>query len=250
MSETTPEVGASVPAGNVLGRFVGVLTAPRATFAAVAAHPRWLGMLALVAGVSMVCLFSFLSTETGQQALMDRVAPALERSAQNAPPEQLQRIQQFEERIPVYARWGLPVAQLVGWPISTLVIAGVLMAAFNALLGGEATFKQVLALVAHANVVLASSQLFIQPLNYVLESMSNPVNLGVLFPFLEEMSFLARLLGSINFFCLWWMAVLAIGLSVLYRRRAVPIFWGLFTVYFVLILIGAAVATAFSRSVT
>ena len=47
--------------------------------------------------------------------------------------------------------------------------------------------------------------------------MSSPTNLAVFLPFLDESSFLARLLGSIDLFFIWWMLSLAIGLGVLYR---------------------------------
>ena len=86
------------------------------------------------------------------------------------------------------------------------------------MLGGDATFKQVFAIVAHSGVVLAALSLFTTPLAYARESMSSATNLGVFLPFLDESSFLARLLGSIDLIFIWWMVSLAIGLGVLYRR--------------------------------
>ena len=52
-------------------------------------------------------------------------------------------------------------------------VAGILLAIFNALLGGSASFKQVAAVMSHAGAVSLMQQLFIFPLNYARESMSS-----------------------------------------------------------------------------
>jgi hypothetical protein len=68
----------------------------------------------------------------------------------------------------------------------------------------------------------------------------------VFVPFLDENSFLSRLLGTIDLFQIWWLVVLAIGLGVLYKRRTGPIATSLLTVYAVIILAIAAVRSALS----
>jgi hypothetical protein len=68
----------------------------------------------------------------------------------------------------------------------------------------------------------------------------------VFVPFLDEKSFLSRLLGTIDLFQIWWLVVLAIGLGVLYKRRTGPIATSLLTVYAVIILAIAAVRSALS----
>src|SRR5436190_21099571 len=47
---TTPAIaaGATPAPKNLVARFIGALTAPRETFASIAAHPKWFGMLAKV----------------------------------------------------------------------------------------------------------------------------------------------------------------------------------------------------------
>ena len=53
---------------GLLARFIGVITSPRDTFAAVVAHPKWFGMMALT--TLIVALFTALpmTTEAGKQA--------------------------------------------------------------------------------------------------------------------------------------------------------------------------------------
>src|SRR4029078_10549274 len=108
---------------------------------------------------------------------------------------------------------------LVMSPIITAALAGILFVVFNAIMGGNATFKQVYSVVVHAGAISALGQLFTGPLNYFRETMASATNLSVLLPMLTEGSFLARLAGMIDLFVVWWVFVLAVGISVLYRRR-------------------------------
>ncbi len=140
----------------------------------------------------------------------------------------------------------LALLTFVVLPLMALVIAGIAFAVFNAVMGADATFKQVYAVVAHSGVVIAVQQLFVLPLDYARETMSSPTNLMVFLPFLDESSFVARLLGSIDLFVIWWGLNLAIGLGVLYHKRTAPIAITLIVVYVAIGLIIAAVKTATS----
>jgi hypothetical protein len=133
---------------------------------------------------------------------------------------------------------------LVGGPIVTFVASGALFGVFSGLLGGKATYKQVLAVVSHCGAVSIVQQLFSMPLNYARESMSSSTNLSVFFPMLDESSFVAALLGTIDLFIVWWVLVLAIGLGVLYHRKTGPVAVGLFAVYGVIALVIATVKSA------
>ena len=102
------------------------------------------------------------------------------------------------------------------------------------------------AIVAHSSLITALQNLFALPFYYVRETMSSPTSLAVFAPFLEETSFLARLLGSIDLFQIWSTVSLAIGLGVLYKRRTTPIATSLFIVYFVIVAAIAAIRSALS----
>jgi hypothetical protein len=66
-TQEPPKSAQSLPS-----RLVGILVSPRQTYQGVVAHPRWFGMLATVMVVSAVGLFAFLSTQVGQQAMLDQ----------------------------------------------------------------------------------------------------------------------------------------------------------------------------------
>jgi len=207
-------------------RFIGVLFSPKATFEAVVSWPRWLGMLAVTTVLATAFLGGLFLSEVGQQALLDRMAETM-------PPEQFKGA---AASIKIIA-----IAQVVGIlvisPLFALALAGILLGVFT-VTGGTASYKQVIAVVAHAGVVSTVGGAFSAVLNYFRENITSPTNLAVFLPGIEENSFLGGLLGTIDLVFVWWLFVLAIGLGVLYRRRTQSIFLSLMTVY---ALIAAAV---------
>jgi hypothetical protein len=223
-------------------RIVGVLFAPRTTYADVAAHPRVLGIFLTVFLVSATAATTFMSTEIGRTAVVDQQIAQSEAYGRHLNQTQIDAI----EKMSAYYVYFAPVIQLVSFAIGGLLIASIAFAVFNALLGGDATFKQVFAVVAHSGVVLTALALFTTPLAYIRESLSSSTNLAVFLPFLDESSFAARLLGSIDLIYIWWMLSLAIGLGVLYRKRTGPIATTLLVLYVAIGLIIAAIKTATS----
>lgn len=235
---------APVPSGGLLARAFGVLTSPRATYAGIAAHPKALGILVLTALIMATASVTFFSTAVGKQVLLDQQVKTLESFGIKMPPE---AYQQMEERMSrPYTPYVTAASQIVFAPIIVLVISGLALAIFNAILGGNATFRQVFAVVAHSSIITAVSQLFVLPLDYMRETLASPTALSVFVPFLEETSFAARFLGALDLFLMWWMLNLAIGLGVLYKRRTGPIATGLLITYVVIAFVIAAVRTALS----
>ena len=232
---TDPQPDKSLPA-----RIIGILLSPRATYAAVAARPRVLGVLLVVALISAVCVGTFASTEVGQQALMEQQQRQMASFGVQLTDAQQQQMEARMRFAPYFGAAG----QFVFLPLMALVVAGIAFAVFNAALGGDATFKQAYAVVVHSGVIIAVQQLFTLPLDYARQTLSSPTNLMVFLPFLDEESFAARLLGSIDLFVVWWSISLAIGLGVLYRKRTGPIATTLLAIYVVIGLIIAAVKTA------
>ena len=242
MTQTQTAESATAPAKSLPARIAGVLFSPRATYAAVAERPRWLGVLLFVVLLGAAATFAFLSTEIGKTAMLDQQVRTMESFGVKIPDAAYQRMEDGLDR----ARYTGAVAQAVVLPLAALVVAGIAFAVFNALLGGDATFRQVFALVAHSGVILSVSQLFGMPLAYARESMSGTTNLAVFAPFLDENSFAARALGSVDLFMLWWAVSVAIGLGVLYKKRTGPIAFTLIGLYVAIGIVIAAIKTAVS----
>jgi hypothetical protein len=243
MTDLAAPIPASAEASKgLLARVIGVFVSPRATYADVAARPRWFGALALSAVVVAGGFFIFLSSEVGKQAVLDQQTQLIESFGIKLNDQAYDRMEAGIDR----ARYTTSIGQLIGIPLVAVIIAGIMLGIFNALLGGDATFRQVFAIVAHSTLITALQQIFALPLDYVRETMSSPTSLSVFAPFLEENSFLARLLGAIDLFQIWGIVSLAIGLGVLYKRRTAPIATTMFIVYFVIVAAVAAIRSALS----
>ena len=225
-SETSP---ASM---NVFARFIGILTAPRATYEKVVANPKWLGMYLLTATLIAFGAALPMTTDAGKQAAVDQQVSAIEGFGMQVSDEQYAAMHKGTAMLP----YTTAISVVVGMVLGYLLMSGILFAIFNAAMGGEARFKQVFTVLVHSSVIGAVGAAFAGPLNYVRGSVQSPATLGALLPMLDDTSFMGKLAGMIDLFTIWGTVVLAIGLAVLYRRKTQPIATTFLALYAVIIV--------------
>ena len=234
---------ATVPASTTpgqLARCAGVLLSPTRTMRAVVARPRWAGVLVLTSIVATLCAGGLRLTAVGRQATLDQQVRTVEGFGRHLTDPEYATLQQVDRyAAPIGAAQGL-----IGTPLAVVVLALLCFGYFNGRSPGTARFTQVVAVVAHAGVVLAVQQLIGAPLAYLRQTLSSPTNLSAVFPVFDQGSFLAGLAGSVDLFRLWWVVVLAIGLGTLYRRRSGPIVLGLCGIYLAIGIVAAAIQVA------
>jgi hypothetical protein len=237
---SVPDSVQNKPLPGLTARIIGVLFSPRETFAAIVAKPRWLGVMVVTLVMSSAAYYVILGSQDMQDAIVDQQVRAIESRGNAVSDEQLANMERFIGYLPV----GYAVGVFVLGPLFGAAVAGIITGIFTTLMGGNGTFKQVFAVMNHAGIIPAFSALFVAGM---LAVGAKPVgvrppgaNLGVFLPMLEETSFLAVMLRSIDMFLLWWMIILAVGLGVLYKRRTGPIattFIGLYVVIALLIAV-------------
>jgi len=219
-------------------RITGVLWQPRATMAGVVRDPAFVTAWIVVLLVVAVCGGALLSTRIGRQALVDervRVVEALGGRVDDAAYAALQA------KPPglVYLTSGGRL--LLTPPVTLLVALGLVALAASS--GARVRYVVALAIAVHATVVLAVQQVVATPLHYRYESLTSPTNIAGLLRVLEEGSWPARLLGSVDVFGLWWMWVLAVGLAAATGTPSRRFLWKLLAAY---VGIAAVVATVFA----
>jgi hypothetical protein len=244
MAQTTVSLSEAPSPLGLPQRLLGIIVSPGPTFQSVVARPVWFDVMAVTLVVIAVAWFAFLSTDVGRQASIDNQLQEAERWGQTITPQ----VEQRAVNMAPMMRFITPAAILVIVPLSGVVIAGLIHVIFGAMLGGGGTFRQAFAVVAHAGVVSTVVGLFVLILNYSQESMSSRTNLGVFVPMLPEESFVARFLGMLDLQWVWYLVVLAIGLGVLYRRKASTIAFSFFGIYVVIALIVAGARSALGGS--
>jgi hypothetical protein len=236
----TTITGAPAAPLSLPARFIGIVTAPKETFQSVAAHPRWFGMLALCTVLIAVCAALPMTTDAGKEATLRQQVEGMESFGMTVSDQQYEGMRRGMAIAP-YTTAG---AVLVFTPVMTLAFAGLMYLVFNVMMGGDATFKQLFAIFAHASVISTLAQLFTGPLNYFRGAVTSATNLAVLLPMVDPKSFAGRVLAMTDLFLIWYVLVLAIGLAVLYRRRTQPIALTLYGIYAAGVLVIAAVMSA------
>ena len=221
---------------SLAARMYGVIRRPRATFAAILQTPSWLPVLVITTTVTCACAMALLSTDVGRQALVDqweRTSTAFGQPVDDA------GYARMEERAGS-GSVGLLYAAAIALGYGPLLVFGISAVLFL-VLKPRPSYGQVVAVVAYAGVILAVRQLIAAPINYVEESLASPTTLVRLFSMLDEGSPVARFLGVIDVFVVWWIVVLAIGISVLYQRSTRTLALALAGAYVVFALLVALV---------
>jgi hypothetical protein len=246
MPETTT-VDPEVQLPSVFARAVGIITSPKATFELVVKKPQSVAIVALIALVMGIGQSAFLWTERGQQAMVDFQMQQGEKWSkalghEMTQDESDQAYARAEKMVPIQKYIAL-FQFFIALPVGLVVFSAIFWAIFNAILGGTATFKEVMAVQAHAMVVNGLGGVFGAFMAFMRGAMTTvPGNLGQLLPMLPEGSFPAKFLGTLDLFGLWGCVVAGIGLGVLYRRSGRAIGTALVCVY---IAIVAAIAAIF-----
>jgi hypothetical protein len=238
----TNDKGTPVADRDVFSRALGIITSPGATYRSVIAYPRPAAILLVVCVVTGLATAIPQFTERGRQAALDLQVQQAERfSRQPVPPQAYEEM----ERLSRYGGWFSLGTMFFALPALSVVTALVYWVVFNTILGGTASFKQVVAIVTHALVIFALGAVVAAPIQHVQGTISpaGPFNLHALAPMLESGTFAADLLASMNVFAVWQLIVTAIGLGLLYQRRTTGIAIGLLAAY---VLLMAAVAGSLS----
>ena len=202
--------------GALLARALAILHSPRTTFEALALAPRALGVIILTFLVTAGCTAIVLETDVGQLALLDhweRMAFTLGQAVDDA---QYRAMEDASRHGAAYAA----LIALVSGPVLTVGLSGLFFALLRAPASNNVTYRQVLAIAGHAGVILALRQVVAAPLTYARETLTRPMTIRPFFTMLDEASPAARFFETIDLFVIWWIVVLAVGMSVLYGRPA------------------------------
>lgn len=201
---------------GALTRVVGLVRWPRRTLGDVVAAPRWAGVLAAATIAACAANALLLNTAIGRQALVDqweRMSLAVGVDVDDAV---YVRLQGWSE---LGAAYGALIA-LVSVAGVVAAASGTVYLAYGRRDAARVPFKAVLAVVAHTGVILALRVIVAAPIAYARESTASATSVGTWLGGFDESSPVARFLTLLDAFALWWIVVLAIGVSVLYRQRA------------------------------
>jgi hypothetical protein len=189
-------------------RVLDTFISPGRMFAGFGDNPPWAGALAIavVLGAAAVLLIP-------EQVFIDQMENAMSRRGEPV------TIDSDAATIAKFGRIMGAIGALIVQPVVTFGIAGALTLVFSLILGGRATYRQHLAVVAHALLITTAGALLALGLGATFGQVVH-FSLALAVPFLEEGTYLYRVLEGIDVFALWMVSVMGLGVSVLDDRRS------------------------------
>ena len=210
----TPE---SVPQVSSVGRIFGVIFSPKATFESIVQRPTWILPLLLISVISIVTVFIF-GQRVGWRGFMirqDQQNSRLQKQMDQMTPDQRDKMLDQQTKIaPIFGY----VGAVLGIFVAPVVVAAVLMVAFNMMVGGGIRFKTSLGIVAHSWVtaliggLLGILVLFLKDPSTIDIQHLVATNAGA---FLSDDApkWQESLLSSFDLFTFWSMILMSIGYS-------------------------------------
>jgi len=220
---------------SAVGRIFGVLFSPKATFEDIVRKPSWLlptailCLMALAVGVA-------LNQKVNWREVVSQQMEKSSQTAQLSEEDKEKRIEAGAKIAPIFSYVGVPLTILL-----VLVVALVMLGAYNVMAGVNPGYATALGIVSHAYVpLIIGNVLFLVVLSLKPEGtldLNNPVatNLAAFLPE-DAPKWLDALGKNVDIFITWILVLIASGFSAanpkkLNGARPYGIAFGVFAVY-------------------
>jgi Yip1 domain len=209
-SEPAPQISS-------IGRIFGVIFSPKPTFESIVQRPTWILPLILVCLTSVTVVFVF-SQRVGWRGFMERqdqTNARLQKQMESMTPDQREKM--LETQTKFASIFGY-VGVVLGTFIGALLVAAVLLAAFNLIAGAKIGFTTSLGIVAHSWVpgiivgLLGILIIFLKDPSTVDIQHLLATNPGA---FLSDDApkWQESLLSSFDLFVFWYIILMSVGYS-------------------------------------
>src|ERR1700733_7971873 len=215
-SPMIPSPEPAKPTSSV-ARIFGVIFSPKPTFESIVQRPTWVLPLILINAVSAVVVFVF-SQRVGWRGFMERqdqTNSRLQKQMESMTPEKREKM--LETQTKFASIFGY-VGVVLGTFIGALLVAAVLLAAFNLIAGAKIGFTTSLGIVAHSWVpgiivgLLGILIIFLKDPSTVDIQHLVATNPGA---FLSDDApkWQESLLSSFDLFVFWYIILMSVGYS-------------------------------------
>lgn len=198
----------SVPAGEeqTIGfwaRLGNIFASPTKTFEAIDKKPTWFWPFVVMIVVSLISAYFIMPQQ------MKIAVENMTRNG-NVAPEQLQIAMKF---IPI----SILVTSVIMVAVWYFLFSALYYLAGSVLLGGNSTFKKVLSLQAWTSFIIAVSYIVRIPLVKAKDSVMVSLSPAMLLPSNYLGTKLYTFLMQVDFFAVWYLVILGLGFSYIYR---------------------------------
>ncbi|MGH9686787.1 MAG: YIP1 family protein [Candidatus Acidiferrales bacterium] len=255
--ETNEQKPQSLTREGAWSRLLGVVVSPRATFESIGRKPSWLLPVLLIVFVNVAATYSQqrrggLLTAPQRVGLEQQLksSPALSHMTQQQRGQKLHETRSLDNRVITGAAY---FGVLLGTPLVVLIIAAVLLGAFNLVFRAGVKYGQSLAVTSYALIPFLVNSLISLALIWVRPPGTVPAQsmfVASLAPFLPSHAplWLVGLARSLNAFDLWTLGLLAVGYAAVSLKKvqfgkALALVLSLWGVY-LFAMVGLSVAAA------
>ncbi len=190
-----------------MGRMLDVFFAPSKVFTYLKEKPHW--TVAFIVILVVVALAAAISVGIAREDIMARQAEALRQ--QDLTEEQMERAQGFVSGPFLY------ISSAVGAVIFTTILLLLFAFILNLLIpvfGGTGAFKTVFSVVTHAGLVKVLAAILKVILVAITKSIQVTTSLALLAPNMDKGAFGYQLLTGCDFFIIWEMILVAVGINI------------------------------------
>lgn len=223
---TAPDTQAPAPephAGSFPRRVVDTFFSPIALFRRFGARPPWVDVMVLSVVIGLA-VFALVPRDVWVATMEDAMRQRGQEMPAGASAETMAGMQRI---------FGMIGGAIMPW-IFLAIQAGLMTLVFSVVMGGRATFRQYVSVVAHASLVGAVGQLATLPIIIQKGVMTQGITLGALAGGMDPESFVYQFLNAWNVFLIWQIVLLGLGAAALNRRMssgaAVGVLLGIYAV--------------------
>jgi hypothetical protein len=221
---------ADTPAQSFPERLMGIFISPGETLADVARKPDFVAPL-ILAMLGAIAVTETMLWKIGMERIVRMSIEQSSRASSMSPDQMDQAVRQGARIGGILAHIG----GVVGPPIALLFVAALGLLIVNLILGAQAKFKTVFSLICYANLVTLLGALmavavilFGDPDHFNAQN-PVPANVGFFLNPREVSKPLYALASSADIFTIWFLILIAIGLSEGTGRKVKPL--SIFLVY-------------------
>lgn len=213
-------------------KIVGIFTSPGQTFVSIDHKPSWIVPFVITVVIGLV--FIFLTTDIIiSDTLAQQEEKMIEQGVESA------QIDQALGMTEKFMGFLLPAFAIVGPLVFWAVIAGVFMFVGNVILGGTSSFKKVYSVTAWSWLIHVLGSLILLPLVLTKETIMISFSPTAMMSDEGRMTFMYQFLSKFDLFNIWFVAVLAIGLAVIYKMKTQKMATAAFVVFLIWALVSA-----------
>ncbi|MEO0094470.1 MAG: YIP1 family protein [candidate division WOR-3 bacterium] len=187
--------------------FIDIFINPSTVFRSIKEKPDWIRPLIVV--LLGLCIISVLSISTTKELITAQQIDVMKE--QNMTEEQIEQAMKFISGPFIY------VSAIIGTIIRVsiiLLIFALLLNIFIPMAGGKGSYKLVFSVVSYSALIKIPAHLLRWILIMLKHSLQVSTSLAIFIPNLPVKSFAFRLLSSFDFFIIWEMILVAMGISI------------------------------------